>query len=89
MEFCEKWADQGKTVRRYRFTLVETRVERAWFRRLTLKYDEPLSNFAFNFNLRRYKTVIVAALDGTFQRQAFGHVLGLVPLAGRCRLTPG
>ena len=52
MEFCEKWADQGKTV-------------------------------------------IVAALDGTFQRQAFGHVLGLVPLAeeitkvGRCRLTPG
>jgi hypothetical protein len=22
--------------------------------RLTLKYDEPLSNFAFNFNLRRY-----------------------------------
>ena len=22
--------------------------------RLTLKYDEPLSNFAFKFNLRRY-----------------------------------
>ena len=27
------------------------------------------------------KTVIVAALDGTFQRQAFNQVLGLVPLA--------
>ncbi|XP_053552593.1 thymidine kinase, cytosolic [Bombina bombina] len=27
------------------------------------------------------KTVIVAALDGTFQRQAFGEVLNLVPLA--------
>ena len=24
-------------------------------KRLKLKYDEPLSNFAFNFNLRRYK----------------------------------
>ena len=23
-------------------------------KRLKLKYDEPLSNFAFNFNLRRY-----------------------------------
>ena len=23
---------------------------------LTLKYDEPLSNVAFNFNLRRYST---------------------------------
>lgn len=27
------------------------------------------------------KTVIVAALDGTFQRKPFGHVLELVPLA--------
>ena len=26
----------------------------SWFRRLRLKCDEPLSNFAFNFNLRRY-----------------------------------
>jgi hypothetical protein len=24
-------------------------------KRLKLKYDEPLSSFAFNFNLRRYK----------------------------------
>ena len=27
------------------------------------------------------KTVIVAALDGTFQRQPFGSILNLVPLA--------
>lgn len=27
------------------------------------------------------KTVIVAALDGTFQRKPFGNILGLVPLA--------
>nr|XP_048307830.1 thymidine kinase, cytosolic isoform X5 [Myodes glareolus] len=27
------------------------------------------------------KTVIVAALDGTFQRKAFGNILNLVPLA--------
>ena len=26
----------------------------AWFQRLELKYDKPVSNFAFNFNLRRY-----------------------------------
>ncbi|XP_051889120.1 thymidine kinase, cytosolic [Pristis pectinata] len=29
----------------------------------------------------RGKTVIVAALDGTFQRKAFGNILNLVPLA--------
>ena len=32
-------------------------LKRAWFqstRPLKLKYDEPLSKFAFNFNLRRY-----------------------------------
>jgi len=28
-------------------------VDPAWFSRLRLKYDELLSNFAFNFNLRR------------------------------------
>ncbi|XP_048871503.1 thymidine kinase, cytosolic [Brienomyrus brachyistius] len=27
------------------------------------------------------KTIIVAALDGTFQRKAFGNILGLIPLA--------
>jgi hypothetical protein len=31
------------------------RVDRAWFQRLMLKYDGPLSKKPFNFNLRRYK----------------------------------
>jgi len=33
-----------------RFTPVEARVESAWFQRLQLSYEEPLSTFAFNFN---------------------------------------
>ena len=37
---------------------IKTRVESAfghlWFQRLKLKHDEPLSNFAFNCNLRHY-----------------------------------
>jgi hypothetical protein len=36
---------------------VKTRVESAWFQRLRLKCDKPLSNVAFNFNLRRYSAV--------------------------------
>jgi hypothetical protein len=32
-------------------------IESACFQRLMLKCDEPLSNFAFNFNLRRYDKV--------------------------------
>jgi hypothetical protein len=36
------------------FTLGGPQVERAWFQRLTLRYDGLLSNFAFNFNLRLY-----------------------------------
>jgi len=31
--------------------------------RLKLQYDEPSSNFAFNFNLRRYRPVTGAPLD--------------------------
>jgi hypothetical protein len=32
-------------------------IEIAWFQRLKLKYDKPLSNLAFDFNLRRYSKV--------------------------------
>ena len=28
--------------------------KRLWFQRLKIQYDEPLLNFTFNFNLRRY-----------------------------------
>ena len=39
----------------------------------TLSFAEEMAN--------KGKTVIVAALDGTFQRQGFGNILQLVPLA--------
>jgi hypothetical protein len=44
-------------------TRVETR-NRPWFQRLKLQYDESLSNFAFNVNLRRYSVDV--SFDGTF-----------------------
>jgi len=46
------------TVGRCRLKRVGTGVATALFQRLklALKYDEPLSSFAFNFDLRRYKT---------------------------------
>ena len=40
------------------FTPCRIRVHRAWFQRLKLKYEGPLSNFAFIFNLRRYSTAL-------------------------------
>ncbi|KAA8595173.1 hypothetical protein FQN60_012308 [Etheostoma spectabile] len=39
----------------------------------TVEFCEQMANLG--------KTVIVAALDGTFQRKAFGNILNLVPLA--------
>uniref|UniRef100_A0A8D0L851 Thymidine kinase n=1 Tax=Sphenodon punctatus TaxID=8508 RepID=A0A8D0L851_SPHPU len=39
----------------------------------TVEFSETMANAG--------KTVIVAALDGTFQRKAFGNILNLVPLA--------
>ena len=41
-------------VGRCRLTVSKPDFKRAWFQRLKLKCDESLSNFAFNFNLRRY-----------------------------------
>ena len=38
------------------------RVHRAWSQRLDLKYDEPLSSFAFDLKLRPYDEEMVAAL---------------------------
>jgi len=43
---------------------IKTRVESApWFQRLKIKCDKLLSNFAFNFNLRRYTKVIFVPAD--------------------------
>ena len=45
-----------------------SRVDRAWFRRLKLKSDETLLNFALNFHLRRYSMgEVVGALCGVAQ----------------------
>ena len=47
-----------------RLTLVSIKTivgKRLWFQRLKLQYDEPLSNFAFNFNLRRFSAGGVAS----------------------------
>jgi hypothetical protein len=66
---------------------------------LKLKYDEPLSNVAFNFNLRRYskasfeaaahiarKAAEAAAAD-TANKHAEYERLNSALKVGRCRLT--
>jgi hypothetical protein len=64
--------------------------------RLNLKYDELLSNFAFNFYLRRYSKVVLSADDRMFDTNPstfieFLKSAGKLPRSsvGRCRLTPG
>ena len=47
---------------------------------MKLKYDKPLSNLAFNFNLRPYSKEAEKAKQDLEQR--FTKV-------GQCRLTPG
>ena len=44
----------------------ETRVGSAWFPRSKLKYDELLSIFAFNFNLRPYSKAKIARTSRTW-----------------------
>jgi hypothetical protein len=41
---------------------IKTCVEGPWFQRLKLDYDETLTNFAFNFNLRRCTSVVLSFL---------------------------
>jgi len=47
----------------------QTRVYNAWFKRLKLKYDDPLSNFAFNFILCRYKLAAEGREKAALQKQ--------------------
>jgi len=69
-------------VGRCRLKRVETRVESAWFQRLKLGYDEPLSNFAFILNLRRYTAgCMVEEL-----RAKGDQALRQYSVVGRCRL---
>ena len=44
-------------VGRCRFTLLSPRTDPACFQSLNLKYDGPLSDFAFNCNLRHYSAL--------------------------------
>ena len=50
---------------------IKPQIKSAWFQRLRLKCDEPLSNVAFEFNLRRYTKAAMASS---------------LPSAGRSRL---
>ena len=47
-------AARAPSVGRCKLKPVETRVESAWFQRLKLNCDKPVSEFAFKFNLRPY-----------------------------------
>ena len=40
-------------------------VDSAWFQRLKLRYEEPLSNFAFKLNVRRYTSEVTALIRRT------------------------
>ena len=68
-------------------------------KRLKLEYDDPLSSFAFNFNLRRYymagRTFQERLLSRVTTSQPFVRAMGVrrydnllfSHLVGRCRLT--
>jgi hypothetical protein len=62
---------------------IEARVERDWFQILKLKYDELLSNFAFNLHLRHYN------LDMPLQLLPLPlPASSWLVLVGWCRLNP-
>jgi len=73
------------------------KAKRLWFQRLKLQCDEPLSNSAFNFNLRRHNegALLTAArltFDQWSQRALFKAAVALcaqLAQVGRCRSTPG
>jgi hypothetical protein len=51
---------------------VESRVESAWWQRVRLNIDNPLSNFACKFNLRRYNEAGVFDYEQLLFRLAGG-----------------
>ena len=73
-------ADVANKVGRCRFTArFDPGLTPRGFQRLNRKYDDPLSNFAFNCNLRHYKKVV-------YERKEISEEITKV---GQCRLTPG
>jgi len=88
---------------RCRLTPCRPLLDRAWFQRSKLEYDKPLSNFGFNFNLRRYSwatsvgsgaiTLTQAVILGGLMEWAgavgLGYGVAKTIKVGRCiRLTP-
>jgi NADPH-dependent 2,4-dienoyl-CoA reductase/sulfur reductase-like enzyme len=51
-----------------------------WSERSKLQHDETLSNFAFNFNLRRYATVLMAGVAAALPLAPMAVVLPMVVL---------
>ena len=96
--------DGARKVGRCRLTVSKPELKAPWYHRLKLEYDEPLSNFPFNFDLRRYtkaETELNAALQAAGLTRAPGAAASLAqyndpftnPLVrrnevGQCRLTP-
>jgi len=72
----------------------------AWFQFMSIKYDEPLSKFAFNCNLRhcngdlsqaRFNSPFGCACDadgGIYIADQHNHVIRKL-MVGRCRVDPG
>ena len=52
-----------------------------WSERSKLQHDETLSNFAFNFNLRRYATVLMAGVAAALPLAALPLVAVVLPMA--------
>jgi hypothetical protein len=62
---------------KYRFESVP------WFQRLKLEYDEPLSNVAFNFDLRRYIMTVVSPRQLVSMMMGVWQGLTLVPVSAQ------
>jgi hypothetical protein len=58
---------------------------------LKLEYDEPLSNFAFNFNVRRYSTGVRydSVLLNLYPDGASGGALQVASIKPRVESAPG
>ena len=83
LKFCS--CSDDTTVGRCRLTPGGHHVDRTWFQRFKLRYDDALSNSVFTFNLRRYTTVKVwdfaraqqtSLLSGQGLMDGARHVIG-------------
>jgi tetratricopeptide (TPR) repeat protein len=86
-----KGAAQSYVVRRRRLSVSKPELKAHLVHRLKLKCDEPVADFAFNFNLRRYNMVLenYKSAIPLLQRllEIDPSVENTSNLVGRCRLT--